>query len=202
LADAISKLLWHKKQSTNATFGVRAPLEIIGKLDEDLPAATDFGTDPGEAVMSVWFKDQNGNLIDSGRNETIRQRFESAESKSAGDEVRAVWIEGEWVALPGGSGGSHTIWFTIDSVLCPDADYVDESTLVVNATWYTNGCEKTPPGANEDGTYNVYDICNYLSGMTPADLVGTTGRATYHYPLTGYCEPRWLIDDLCAQPEC
>ena len=107
------------------------------------------------------------------------------------------------VRFAGGSaGGGHTIWFTIDSVLCPDTDYVDETTLVVTATWYTAGCNKTPPGANYDGTYNVYDICNYLRGLTPADLTGTTGRATYHYPLTGYCEPRWLIDDLCASPEC
>jgi len=99
-------------------------------------------------------------------------------------------------------GGGDTIWFTIDSVLCPDIDYVTETTLVVTATWYTAGCSKTPPGANDDGTYNVYDICNYLTGLTPSDLAGTTGRATYHYPLTGDCEPRWLIDDLCAQPEC
>jgi len=102
----------------------------------------------------------------------------------------------------GGSGGGHTIWFTIDSVLCPETDYVSETTLVAVAEWYTGGCNKTPPGANGDGTYNVYDICNYLNGLTPGDLVGTRGRATYHYPLTGECEPRWLIDDLCAQPEC
>jgi hypothetical protein len=102
----------------------------------------------------------------------------------------------------GGSGGGHTIWFTISDVLCPDTDYVTETTLVVTATWYAAGCRKTPPGANNDGTYYVYDICNYLSGLTPTDLAGTVGRATYHYPLTGDCEPRWLIDDLCAQPEC
>jgi hypothetical protein len=102
----------------------------------------------------------------------------------------------------GGSGGGHTIWFTVTDVLCPDTDYVAETTLVVTATWYTAGCSKTPPGANDDGTYNVYDICNYLDGLTSTDLVGTTGRATYHYPLTGECVPKWLIDDLCAQPEC
>ncbi len=100
------------------------------------------------------------------------------------------------------SGGGHTIWFTIDSVLCPDVDYVTETTLVVTAIWYASGCSKVPPGANDDGTYNVYDLCNYLNGLTPADLVGGTGRATYHYPLTGDCEPRWIIDDLCPQPEC
>lgn len=102
----------------------------------------------------------------------------------------------------GGSGGGHTIWFTIESVLCPDTDYVTETTLVVTATWYTAGCSKTPPGANDDGTYNIYDLCSYLNGLTPADLAGGTGRATYMYPLTGDCEPRWIIDDLCPQPEC
>ena len=102
----------------------------------------------------------------------------------------------------GGSGGGHTIWFTIDSVLCPETDYVAETTLVVTATWYTAGCNKIPPGANDDGTYSVYDLCSYLQGLTPADLVSGTGRATYHYPLSGDCEPRWIIDDLCPQPEC
>jgi hypothetical protein len=101
-----------------------------------------------------------------------------------------------------GGGGGHTIWFTISDVLCPDTDYVDETTLVATAEWYTGGCDKIPPGANDDGTYNVYDICNYLRGLTPEDLPGTKGRAEYHYPLTGYCEPRWIIADLCAQPEC
>ncbi len=202
LADAIAKLLWHKQQAANAAFGVKPPLEIIGKLDEDLPAATDFGTAPGEAVMSVWFKDQNGDLIDSGRNETIKQRFESADSKTAGDEIRAAWIEGEWVALPTGGGGSHSIWFVIDDVLCPDTDYVDEETLVVTAEIYTGGCSKTPPGANYDGTYNVYDYCSEFNGLTPTELIGTRGKASYGYPLTGYCEPRWYIDFLCGLPQC
>jgi hypothetical protein len=108
---------------------------------------------------------------------------------------------GRW-QFHGGSGGGHTIWFTITDVLCPETDYVAETTLVVTATWYTAGCSKTPPGANDDGTYNVYDLCSYLSGLTVDDLTGGVGRATYHYPLTGECEPRWIIDDLCAQPEC
>jgi hypothetical protein len=205
LADAIAKLLWQKQQSANAAFGVRTPLEIIGKLDDDLPAATDFGTAPGEAVMSVWFKDQNGNLIDSGRNENIKQRFESAEAKSAGDEVRAAWIEGEWVALPTGSGGGHTMWFTIVDVLCPDSDYVSETTIVATPIWYTGGCSKVPPGANEDGTYNVYELCgDGLDGQVASELIGTTGKATYMYPYGSYgdCEPRWLVDVLCHIPEC
>lgn len=111
-------------------------------------------------------------------------------------QMRGRWQQRE------ASGGGHTIWFTIDAVLCPETDYVAETTLVVTATWYTNGCSKTPPGANDDGTYNVYDLCSYLSGIDEASLPGTVGRATYHYPLTGDCEPRWIIDDICAAPHC
>jgi hypothetical protein len=109
---------------------------------------------------------------------------------------------GRWQQKESGSGGGHTIWFTITDVLCPDTDYVAETTLVATATYYNQSCTGTPPGVNYEGTYNVYDICNYLYGLTPGDLIGTTGRATYMYPLTGGCTPKWLIDDLCAQPEC
>lgn len=111
-------------------------------------------------------------------------------------QMRGRWQQRE------GSGGGDTIWFTIDSVLCPETDYVAETTLVVTATWYTAGCNKTPPGANDDGTYNVYDLCSYLYYYTAEELVGKTGRATYHYPLTGECNPRWIIDDLCGEPQC
>lgn len=204
LADAIARLLWHKQQSANATFGVRSPLEIIGKLDDDLPAATSFATTPGEAVMTVWIKDTaTGDLIETDRKENVKQRFESADAKSAGDEIRAAWIEGEWVALPSGGGGGHTIWFEIADVLCPETDYVEETTLVVTATYYNLGCNKTPPGANYDGTYDVFDICSYLSGIDATSLIGTVGRASYMYPLnSSYCEPRWIIDDICAAPHC
>lgn len=108
------------------------------------------------------------------------------------------------VQVGGGSssGGGHTIWFTVNSVLCPETDYVEETTLTVTAEWYNQGCELVPPGANEDGTYDIFDNCNYLHGLTPVDLIGGAGRATYHYPLGGYCEPRWIIDDLCPQPTC
>jgi len=111
-------------------------------------------------------------------------------------------VRGRWQQREGGTGGGHTIWFTITDVLCPDTDYVSETTLVVTATYYNQSCTGTPPGAEYGGEYHVYDICNYLYGLTPTDLAGTTGRATYMYPLTGTCTPKWVIDDLCAQPEC
>jgi hypothetical protein len=113
-------------------------------------------------------------------------------------QMRGRWQQREG----GGSGGGHTIWFTITDVLCPDTDYVSETTLVATATYYNQSCTGTPPGAEYGGEYHVYDICNYLYGLTPADLAGTTGRATYMYPLTGTCTPKWVIDDLCASPVC
>jgi len=106
------------------------------------------------------------------------------------------------VQTGGGGGGTHVIWFTIDQVLCPDTDYVEETTLVVTPTWYSLGCEAEPPGADEYGVYRVYDICSYFNGLTAEEMANTLGRATWMYPLTGYCEPRWIVDDLCAQPEC
>jgi hypothetical protein len=109
---------------------------------------------------------------------------------------------GRWQFHGGSGGGGETIWFTITDVLCPESDYVTETTLVATATWYSRSCTRTPPGAEYGGEYHVYDLCNYLSGLTPTDLVGTTGRATYMYPLTGTCTPKWVIDDLCAAPQC
>ena len=102
----------------------------------------------------------------------------------------------------GGSGGGQSIWFTIDEVLCPGVDDVEEETLVVTAEWYTGGCSKTPPGANYGGTYNVYGYCSGFNGLTPTELEGTKGKATYACPLSGYCEPRWLLDFLCGLPQC
>ena len=99
-----------------------------------------------------------------------------------------------------GSGGGHQIWFTIDSVYC--ADSYDDWHLVVTATHYTKSCVAIPPDANDDGTYNIYDICNIHGYYTDASLIGTVGRATYFYPLTGTCTAKWLLDTLCVQPEC
>lgn len=203
LADAIAKLLWHKQQSANAAFGVRTPLEIIGKLDDDLPAATEFATLPGEAVMTVWIKDAaTGNLIETNRKENIKQRFESADEKAAGDEVRAAWIEGEWVALPGGGGSSHEIFFQIESVTC---DELGNKTLYVTALWYDGGCTKTIPGADQYGIITVIDPCGELAYYT-ADWLGSgsvKGWAKYMYPRgDGYCDPEWLVRSICGVPEC
>ncbi len=109
---------------------------------------------------------------------------------------------GRWQQREGGGGGGHTIWFTITDVLCPDTDYVSETTLVATATYYNQSCTGTPPGANDDGSYNITDYCSNFVGLTPADLIGTSGKATYAHPLTGACVPKWFVDFLCAQPDC
>lgn len=101
----------------------------------------------------------------------------------------------------GSGGGGETIWFTIDSVEC-DPYGVEETYLLVTATWYTGGCSKTPPGAEDDGKYRVYDLCSFFSEHVADDLPGTAGWATYFWPLTGACEARWIVGQLCAQPEC
>ena len=178
-------------------------------LLEDLTAATDPLTGYTQAQIRVIRYVQPGDGVTLNMEESttttgivqVTNRFESF-SASAGDLLLVIRNGSEWSPVNTGSGGGETIWFTIDEVLCPETDYVAETTLVATATWYTGGCSKTPPGAEYGGGYYVYDICNYLYGLTPTDLVGTTGRATYHYPLTGTCTPKWIIDDLCAQPEC
>ena len=163
------------------------------KWDMDIDAATNSVTTPGLGTATIWARESGGDLYDTGRVLDVVNRSESS-SYTAGDWGKVERINGEWQPYTGtGGGGGHTIWFTIDSVLCPETDYVDETTLVVIATYYNQSCT---------GTYNVYDLCSYLNGLTPADLMGGTGRATYHYTLTGYCDPRWIIDDLCPQPEC
>lgn len=103
----------------------------------------------------------------------------------------------------GAGGGGETMWFTIVEMLCPDGYEITENTLVVNPIWYTGKCGKIPPGANDDGTYNIYDLCEYLKDQVSEELAGTTGRATYFYPFDSEnCEPRWILSDLCHQPEC
>lgn len=105
---------------------------------------------------------------------------------------------GRWQRQQGGS--SHQIWFTISEVYCEDQ--YDDWHLIVTPTWYTKSCTGSPPGANDDDTIDVYDICNIHGFYSADDLHGTTGRATYFYPLTGDCEPKWILDTLCVTPEC
>jgi len=102
----------------------------------------------------------------------------------------------------GGSGGTHEIWFTIESVVC-NAD--NSKTLYVTATWYTGGCTKAIPGEDEYGQIEVNDPCSILSFYRAEWLESgsVTGRATLMYPRGAeYCEPQWLVDQICGSPEC
>jgi len=105
----------------------------------------------------------------------------------------------------GGGGGTHEIWFEIISVYCPSET---ETILTVNPTWYTGGCTAAIPGADSYGYVEVYDVCSTLDYYTAIWLDGSVdgitkhGRATYMYPRTGTCTPRWLVDQICESPEC
>jgi hypothetical protein len=74
---------------------VGQPLDISGKLDTALAPASNFGTAPSTATMSVWGKDANGDMVDTGRNETVVNRFERI-GFAAGVPCEARWIDGEW----------------------------------------------------------------------------------------------------------
>jgi len=105
----------------------------------------------------------------------------------------------------GGTGGTHEIWFEIISVYCPSET---ETILTVNPTWYTGGCTAAIPGADSYGYVEVYDVCSILDYYTATWLDGSVdgitkhGRATYMYPRTGTCTPKWLVDTICESPEC
>lgn len=200
LADAVMRLMWQKQASTNSGFGVQQPLEIIGKLDDNLPPATDFETTPGTAVMSVYTKDANGELVYQGRKENVRQRFESATELAANAEVKARWIEGEWMADAASGGGVFDIEFTVISMDC----YSDPWILTVEPTWFTGGCTAAIPGADPyTGYVEVENRCNIADHFTAENIVGLTGTATYRYPRTdSYCTPAWRLDDICGEGEC
>ena len=101
----------------------------------------------------------------------------------------------------GGGDGSRHIWFEIDEVYCADA--YDDWHLIVTPTWYTGGCSASIPGADEySGQVNVYDICDIQLFYVAENLSGSVGRATYMYPRTGTCEPKWILDTICGQPSC
>ncbi len=110
-------------------------------------------------------------------------------------------MRGRWQQRESGGAGGHHIWFTIESVVC-NAD--NSKTLFVTPTYYTGGCTKAIPGEDEYGQVQVEDPCSILDFYTQAFLEsGVTGRATYMYPRGAeYCEPVWLVDQICGQPEC
>jgi hypothetical protein len=94
LAGSLASILRHR-----FGFGTAEPKPIVGKLDGNLVAATAFDTTPATATMSVWVKNSSGNLVDSGRNETVVNRLLNITTITTGTVVYAKWVEGEWTVF-------------------------------------------------------------------------------------------------------
>lgn len=107
------------------------------------------------------------------------------------DDSRGVWSTG---------GNTDSIWFTVYDSIC--ADSYTERHLIAIPTWSTGGCSAVIPGIDSSGYVTIYDICSVLAYYTDAGLPGKTGRATYMYPRTGSCTPRWIVDTICGETEC
>lgn len=71
--------------------------DIEGKLDGSLAKATNYGSAPATATLSIWEKNETtGYLVDSGRNETVVNRMINAGPFASGTIVYARWMNGEW----------------------------------------------------------------------------------------------------------
>lgn len=109
---------------------------------------------------------------------------------------------GRWQQRPSG-GGSDFMWFTILEVHCP-TEYDPEEYLICEPLYVPGSCTKTPPGAEDDGTYKFYELCgDGFDGQVADDLPNTIGNGHYVYPWQAEtCEPKWVINLLCNLPEC
>lgn len=109
-----------------------------------------------------------------------------------------------------GTGGSHRIWFRIESaddVFCDPSGDVTLTYALATPIRYTGGCNvNSIPGIDSYGQVEIHQICNILNEfLTVADLEGAIGSATWMANLedTTYgCEYQWLADKICGEPEC
>jgi hypothetical protein len=99
LAQSVARII-DRMQGTQ----VIQPLDLSGKLAGNLAKATSFSTTPGTATVNIWGKDTNGNMIDTGRTETVVNRMEHIEGFT-GDIVYCRWMDGEWRLVSLDCGG-------------------------------------------------------------------------------------------------
>lgn len=184
--------------------GQRSILE--GVFTEDLAACDDPNV-PTTAKFQIktLVKATNGwNDEDSPSIVPVLNR--TGQSWSEGDvaTIEELYPD-KYFVRAGGGGGGQRIWFTIVSVECVSAT---EMILTVQPTWFTGGCVAAIPGQDSYGYVTVEDVCSILLYYTADWLDGTvdgvpkTGSATYMFPRTGYCTPKWLVDEICGSPEC
>jgi hypothetical protein len=203
--------------------GEKIPAYGVVQLRTNFASGLSQASKPN-STSGIFFTSGDVDILSGGKGEsrlwTRPRRVKVSETLTVGDQVGPV--DGSWEMTTGGNGfwvihqdsggiatvmpiggaggGSHEIWFTIDSVTCDP--YTLATTLTVTPTHYTGGCTEAIPGENSYGQVEVEDICSILDFYTAVWLVGKKGRATYMYPREGYCTPLWLVDQICGTPEC
>lgn len=170
----------------DSTRDPNAPTRGMFQIKSSLHGSVEWRDEPQPSKLNLWNR--------------------TTASARAGDVVFAQELYPDrWFLMPRGGGGGERIWFTIVSVECVS---INEMILLVEPIWYTGGCEAEIPGADEYGFVVVEELCSILLHYTADWLDGTfdgtpkTGSATYMYPRHDYCEPKWILDDICGEVQC
>lgn len=150
-------------------------------------------------ILTGWGFDIGGNPVPAlSGNPHPEAAWNPSLWKSGPVDLRWDDDRGVWTAV---GGSTDSVWFTIDESIC--ADSYDERRLLATPDWSTGGCNTAIPGIDSyTGQITIYDICNVLSYYTDDGLPGLVGRATYMYPRTGGCTPKWIVDTICGETEC
>ena len=108
----------------------------------------------------------------------------------------------------GGGGGGHSIWGTVEEVVC-----LEEGTYCwVTVTEFSGKCGEIVPGKITD-TYDehfdmikVEQVCEiFMAYYTEAQLTGKVIEAGLFWRRdeeTNECLPTWLVRQVCGLPEC
>lgn len=157
---------------------------------------------PPSPVNVDWRVGQNPGVASSG--------LDRGHPDNLSDAIRILYDHNgkviNWLLIDNsgesGGGGGDQILFRVVDVICGS-----ETSVIVEWTHFTGGCNLEPPGGDPyTGYITVFDSCilgyytvDFL--LSGADGYGATGRATYWYP-RNECVGRWIVDSICGQPEC
>ena len=105
-------------------------------------------------------------------------------------------------------GGGHSIWGTIEEVVCLE----EETYCWVTVTNYSGKCGEAVPGEITDSydehfeMIKVEQVCEiFMAYYTEEQLVGLVLEAGLFWEQVdgeGECLPKWLVRQVCGQPGC